>query len=200
MKELIGIDKEETRTQIDKVIELVKIINRNTEQLNKKGYVLSLEDVYKMIYDTDTFKQKVYLQELEAICEMFGEDFNVVKTKDYIFNQTDMFHKMAMKKCRYLIDIAQELKHLSFYGDNIFINYIELNGNIASPKLNFQEEIEQYYSHYAQNDKQAKVTKKLKAVQAAIDEVMKLGFSSYQVHQFLNAYNNEINYQKVECL
>lgn len=52
-----------------------------------------------------------------------------------------MFHKMAMKKCRYLIDIAQELKYLSFYGDNIFINYIEINGNIASPKLNFQEDI-----------------------------------------------------------
>lgn len=200
MKELIAIDTQEVNTQVDKVIEVVKIINENSEVLNKNGYSLTIEDVQMMIYDTKAFEQKAYLKSLEPICEMFGEDFDKVKTKEYRINVTDMFHKMAVKKCGWLLSIVDELRHFSYFGDNIFLNYIEIKDNIASPKLNFEQDIKEYYSHYTKNSKQVDITKALKKMQKNIDEIIKLGYSGYDIKNFINWNSNEINYHRVEAL
>lgn len=198
MKELIAIEYWEVETQVNKVIELVKVINSKTDILNKKGINLTTDDVIKMSVNINSYKQEIYLKELQNICEMFAQDFNEVSKFEFSISNSDMFHKMAMAKCNYIFELAKEIHRINYYGDSIYLNYIEIKDNIASPKLNYQEDIKEHYSHYTKNDKQAKLTKALKVLQKDIKEVMKLGFCSSQVLQFINGVNNELEYQMIE--
>lgn len=199
MKELIAVEYWEVETQVNKVIELVKVINSHTDKLNKCGVVLTIEDIKAMSINKDEYSRQIYLDELQKVCEMFAQDFEEVSKWEYTLKHGEnMFRQMAIAKCKPLLALTKDVNILSTFGDSLYLKYIEIENNIASPKLNFEEDIKEYYSHYAKNDKQNKLTKALKTIQNAISEATKLGYSSFEIMHFINATDNQIKYNAIE--
>lgn len=201
MKELIAVELYEVENQKDKLIEVINVINKYTDKLKNRGYNITINDITDITNNSSEYINKHYLKELKDICDMFALDFDEVSTKEYNMTHSEnMFAGMANAKIELIRQFAKEVANVGLIGDRVFLDYLEITDNIASPKLNYENDIKDRYSHYAKNSKQTEITKALRKLQATINEAKKLGYTGYEVKNFINWSNNEINFAKIEAL
>lgn len=195
--ELIAKEQTEIKLQINKVNELIKVLNRYTDILNKTDLKVTINDIIQMSYDRQLYINKVFKMELEKICDTFAQDYDIISKMD-LTPYSKMFQDMANKKCQPLYELSKEVSRIAYWGDKVYLDYVEITDNIASPKLNFEDDITEHYSHYCTNKTQETITKLLKEIQATLNKADKMGFSSYELYYLINPRDKELDFRQIE--
>lgn len=133
--------------------EIIDAINKHSQELSANGYTLTIEDI-KLISERDNkFKNKVYANSLNEICNIFGVDYNKVCTFEYGITNS-MFSEMASGKCRYLYNLYGDLsKYFVSYQYLADGKYIDIIDNVASKTIEADELIRELYTSYTKNER-----------------------------------------------
>lgn len=197
-KTVIAIEQDKVDLETKTLYKLVGIINNYTEELNNNNYNLTTDDVKQMAHNHKEFNKKVYLEELEKICDTFALDFSEVSKWEYTLTNSEMFSNMANKKAQYIYELSKEI-HKCCYLNEHCIEYLEIKDNMCTPVLDCEENITEYYTHYTANEKQDNLTEHLKNIQAEIESLVKDGYTVFNIKSFIDN-RNILNYKQIERL
>lgn len=174
-------DEEKIKRSISAVNRIVEAFNNNSKRVD-----VNIDDVRLMLEDVRKYKDKVFLEELERVCDMFAQDFDEVKLKSYAW-QNPMFSKMANNKCKDLYKLADEVCKA---GRNMayLAKYLELDNGLLSPVLGYEDLIKDAFTYKTNNKKQDEVVEALNNVAKDFKKLEALGISPIMLHNYF--YNN----------
>lgn len=198
-KKLIYRDTDKINKTNKELIDIIGIINKYTERLNNLGIKLDVDDVKSLLAIKSEFINRVYLQELRKICEQFCVNYDDVSSVNYkIRAGNPMFSNMANNRINFLFELKKELYDALHY-DSICIKHLEINDNIAAPKITATEDIEKENTFYCQNKKQEDITNELNKVQDAMYYLHnKYNIPYSRLYNYIEQLTNKLYYNAIQ--
>lgn len=182
-KEIINFNELGYKNAINTLHKTIEVINSYSEFTNKLDIQLTIDELKLIQSNKQEYTNKYYLKVLNEICNNFGLDFDKVKLKEYTWNNP-MFATMANNKAQPVYDMANAINNVS-YQCSIIFDFIEIKDNIASPKLNYEEELKEVYTDYTDNDRQNKILSITKKYKECIEEYEKLNVNRNSIYNIL---------------
>lgn len=198
-KKLIYKDDEKIHKTNKELIDIIGVINKYTERLNKLGIKLDVDDVKSLKGNKNEYINRIYQSELKKICEQFCVNYDDVSTANYIVKAGNpMFLNMANNRIKFLFELKNEIHAVLSY-DSVCIKHLEITDNIAAPKITATEDIEKENTFFCLNRKQEEITKELNKVQDAMYYLhSKFGLSYNRLYNFIEQMTNKLYYNSIQ--
>ena len=186
---VINFNEFEYQRALKDLTTIVDIINKYSKELTDKGYTINnefLNDISKLGYKA---KNIVYLKELECIADLFGVDFNEIKTFEYKM-KNPLFSDIANNKCKLIYSFIDEIS-VKLYRKPYLVNYIDILDNIATIDINADKELKHYYTDYTENKDEDKILEYLNKLIDIYKHLKDMGIDKREIP--INDYNLQID-------
>ena len=123
----IYTDKESYKYNLNILKQIVKIINDNTDMLNRLSISLDIADIKDIQYHYKDIRDKYYFVILNTICQSFGVDYHKISRWD---NNNGLVFNMADSRYKPIGDMLFNLYRLMIANfNNSILDYLLINGN-----------------------------------------------------------------------
>ena len=189
----IYTDKESYKYNLNILKQIAKIINDNTDMLNRLSISLDIANIKDIQYHYKDIRGKYYRVILDNICKSFGVDYHKISRWD---NNNGLVFNMADSRYKPIGDMLFNLYRLMITNfTNSILDYLSINGNVAN--IINENDIINMFTYDTKNDKQKEVTTLLKQIIEPLNKLNKYGvkntlFSNTQNIFINNLLNGEI--------
>lgn len=206
MNKAIKFDERKAKELEKRLLTTIAFLNDNREIFKRFGIEYNLSQIKEMAFNTKEYKSKIFLDKLKQRCQLFGFNFDDVKTTST--NETYTTLKNAANyELKDLYKFISNLLSVSGYinGNRLANNYEIINELFITDDLQLQkdykERLKEYCTEYTENTRQDDILELAIKLQSIARELKTdYNINWFDARQLINLYTYEIEPTKLKRL
>ncbi|HBX20050.1 MAG TPA: hypothetical protein DEF88_06365 [Porphyromonadaceae bacterium] len=175
-KYIIEFKEEEYKRAIRELDEYVTVINNTIIPAFKERSInVNIDVIREFFDDTKGFIDKQYKNKLELLCNNIE-----VKIQDLDYSKDESIHRLANISVKCFWDLKRGIKDelFSYYRCLYLLddNYITVENEVAKKAANYDVDLKEKCTVYAENDKQKEAAEIVKTIILNINKLQEIGF------------------------
>ena len=206
MNKAIKFDERKAKELEKRLLITIAFLNDNREIFARFGIEYNLSQIKEMAFNTKEYKTKIFLDKLNQRCQLFGFNFDDVKTTST--NETyNTLKNAANFELKDLYKFISNLLCVSGYinGNRLANNYEIINELFITDDLQLQkdykERLKEYCTEYTENTRQDDILELAIKLQSIARELKTdYNINWFDARQLINTYTYEIEPTKLKRL
>lgn len=206
MNKAIKFDERKAKELEKRLLITIAFLNDNREIFARFGIEYNLSQIKEMAFNTKEYKTKIFLDKLNQRCQLFGFNFDDVKTTST--NETyNTLKNAANFELKDLYKFISNLLCVSGYinGNRLANNYEIINELFITDDLQLQkdykERLKVYCTEYTENTRQDDILELAIKLQSIARELKTdYNINWFDARQLINTYTYEIEPTKLKRL
>lgn len=206
MNKAIKFDERKAKELEKRLLNTIAFINDNREIFTRFDIDYNLSQIKEMAFNTKEYKTKIFLDKLNQRCQLFGFNFDDVKTTST--NETyNTLKNAANYELKDLYKYISNLLSVSGFinGNRLANNYEIINELFITDDLQLQkdykERLKEYCTEYTENTRQDDILELAIKLQSIARELKTdYNINWFDARQLINLYTYEIEPTKLKRL